>query len=75
MGDETTYTGDDTRVSSPVTREWAHDIGETVQAVLDAGLTRTRLEEHTERQWQWLDSMVQDADGRWSFLTAASDCP
>ena len=63
--DETTYTGDDTRVTAPVTHEWAHGIGETVQAVLDAGLTLTRLEEHTELEWQFLDWMVQNADRRW----------
>ncbi|MFA9446852.1 class I SAM-dependent methyltransferase [Egicoccus sp. AB-alg6-2] len=64
---EVTYTGDDARLESPVAREWAHGLAETVQAVLDAGLTLTRLEEHTELEWQFLDGMVPTGDGRWAL--------
>ncbi|MBS3941117.1 MAG: class I SAM-dependent methyltransferase [Actinobacteria bacterium] len=64
---EVSYTDGDGRIASPVTREWAHGLAETVQAVLDAGLTLTRLEEHTELEWQFLDWMVQTSDGRWAL--------
>ncbi|HSK23327.1 MAG TPA: class I SAM-dependent methyltransferase [Egicoccus sp.] len=62
---EMSYTGGDEPIASPVTREWAHGLAETVQAVLDAGLVLTRLEEHTELEWQFLDWMVRTDEGRW----------
>lgn len=64
---ETTYTGDNTPLASPIAREWAHGLGETVQAVLDAGLTLTRLTEHTELEWPFLASMVRNDAGRWEL--------
>jgi hypothetical protein len=45
-----------------VTYEWNHGLGEIVQAVLDVGLTLTRLEEHTEVEWPALPGMVEDPD-------------
>lgn len=64
---DVSYTGDETKVDSPVAREWAHGLGETAQAVLDAGLTLTRLEEHTELEWQFLPWMVPTESGRWAL--------
>lgn len=62
---DATYTDGDQHLASPVAREWAHGLGETVQAVLDAGLVLTRLVEHTELEWQFLPQMVRNDAGRW----------
>jgi SAM-dependent methyltransferase len=48
----TSYTGDEP-LSQPVTYEWNHGLAEVVQAVLDAGLTLTRLAEHRELEWRF----------------------
>jgi hypothetical protein len=45
-----TYT-DGPDIAEPVSYEWNHGLGEIVQAVLDAGLTLTRLVEHDEIDW------------------------
>jgi SAM-dependent methyltransferase len=63
----TTYTGSDDLLAHPVTYEWNHGLGETVQAVLDAGLTLTRLEEHTEVEWASLPGLVPTSDGRYAL--------
>jgi SAM-dependent methyltransferase len=65
--DDTTYTGDDATLSAPVTREWAHGLAETVQALLDAGLQLTRIEEHTELEWAFFDWMVPTDGGRYAL--------
>jgi SAM-dependent methyltransferase len=62
---ETTYTGDAQRVAQPVTYEWNHGLGETVQALLDAGMTLTRLADHDFCEWQAMPEMVLADDGRW----------
>jgi SAM-dependent methyltransferase len=58
-----TYT-DGPRVGSPGQFEWNHGIGETVQAVIDAGLRITALREHTELEWRGLRQMVEGPDGK-----------
>ena len=53
------YTGSQQPLEQPVTYEWNHGLGEVVQAVLDAGLRLTRLEEHRELEWPfftWMES-------------------
>ena len=55
-----TYTGDEVRLAATVTYEWNHGLGEIVQAVLGAGLTLTRLEEHTSVEWPALRQMFED---------------
>ena len=46
-----TYVETDHVFTHNVTHEWNHGIGETVQAVIDAGLRITALREHTELEW------------------------
>lgn len=58
-----TYT-DGPAIGSPEQFEWNHGIGETVQAVIDAGLRVTALREHTELEWRGLPQMVEGADGK-----------
>jgi SAM-dependent methyltransferase len=62
--DPTTYAGRGT-VTASTTFEWNHGLGEIVQAVLDAGLRLTRLEEHRTVDWQALPWMVPAGNGRW----------
>ena len=59
--DEQTYAGQGT-LEHPVTYEWNHGLGELVQAVLDAGLVLTRLEEHDFVEWPAIAGMVPDAE-------------
>lgn len=64
--DPTTYAGPG-EVTAPVNYEWNHGLGEIVQAVLDAGLRLTRLEEHREVEWPALPWMVPTAGGRYAL--------
>lgn len=59
------YTGSGQELAQPVTYEWNHGLGETVQAVLDAGLRLTRLEEHHELDWPFFDWMTRTEEGRY----------
>ena len=61
--EEVTYTDGDP-IASPEQYEWNHGLGETVQAVIDAGLQVTALREHTELEWQGLSQLVEGADGK-----------
>jgi hypothetical protein len=45
-----------------VTYETNHGLGEIVQALLDVGLTLTRLVEHDFVEWQALPGMVEDRE-------------
>lgn len=61
--EETTYTGDTAKIAHPVTHEWLHPISEVVNAVIDAGLSVTRLNEHERLAWAFAPWMVP-VDGR-----------
>jgi SAM-dependent methyltransferase len=71
---EVTYT-DGPPVSSPGQYEWNHGIGETVQAVIDAGLRITGLREHTELEWRGLPQMVEGADGKFRLPEGVERLP
>lgn len=51
------YTESREPLEYPVTYEWNHGLGEIVQAVIDAGLRLTRLEEHREIEWPFFGWM------------------
>ena len=57
------YTGSEEPISRPVTYEWNHGLAEVVQAVLDAGLRLTRLEEHRESESAFFEWMVPTERG------------
>ena len=57
-----TYSGEG-EVTSPVTHEWNHGLGEIVTAVLDAGLQLTSLAEHDSAPWAPFEGMVMDEAG------------
>jgi SAM-dependent methyltransferase len=69
------YTGSDEVVAQPVTYEWNHGLAEVVQAVLDAGMRLTRLAEHEELEWQFLDWMVPTERGGWVLPDAPERLP
>ncbi len=52
-----TYAGDEL-ISSPLSLEWNHGIGEIVTAVLEAGLTLTGLWEHDSVPWEALPGLM-----------------
>ncbi len=60
-----TYTDGDASGVETVSHEWNHGLGEIVQAVLEAGLTLTRLVEHDFAEWKALDWMEVDDKGHW----------
>jgi SAM-dependent methyltransferase len=72
---EVTYADGDARVSSPVTYEWNHGLGEIVQALLDAGMVLTRLVEHDAVEWQALPWMVRGDDGRFRLPSGGERLP
>ena len=60
-----TYTDGDASHVVATTHEWNHGLGEIVEAVLDAGLTLTRLVEHDFAEWKALSWMDVDGEGHW----------
>ncbi len=62
--DPSTYAGPGT-VAHARTYEWNHGLGETVTALLNAGLVMTSLREHRDLAWQGLPQMTRGDDGRW----------
>jgi SAM-dependent methyltransferase len=62
--DTATYT-DGPPLTSAVSYEWNHGIGDTVMALLQNGLQLQSLKEYPFAASQIMDCMVQDADGQW----------
>ena len=56
--EETSYTGDTTKIAHAVTHEWLHPLSNVVNAVIDAGLTITRLNEHERLAWAFAPWML-----------------
>jgi SAM-dependent methyltransferase len=59
-----TYSGEG-EVTSPVTHEWNHGIGEIITAVLEAGLQLTSFTEHDSVPWSPFEGMVVDEAGEY----------
>jgi hypothetical protein len=72
--DDRTYAGEGV-VAQPVAYEWNHGLGEIVQAVIDAGLRITRLEEHRSVEWPALPGMVEVGDGRYALAERPERLP
>lgn len=45
--------------------EWNHGIGETLTALIEAGLQIERVEEYDSYEWQAIPQMVLCEDGLW----------
>ena len=64
--DPGTYVQTDVAFTHTVTHEWNHGIGETVTALLDAGMALTMLVEHESVHWEALPGqMNRSEDGEW----------
>jgi SAM-dependent methyltransferase len=61
-----TYVATDTNFTATKTHEWSHGLGETVSALLAAGMKLTGLTEHDSVPWQALPHhMSLDERGEW----------
>ena len=61
-----TYVETDAEFSSTVTHEWNHGLGETITAVMEAGMDLTGFVEHDSVPWNALPGrMSPDASGEW----------
>jgi SAM-dependent methyltransferase len=61
-----TYVATDAVLTSTVTHEWNHGLGEIVTALLDAGLRLTGLTEHDSVPWEALPgAMTNIGGGEW----------
>ena len=56
-----TYVETDAVFKTTITHEWNHGLGETVTAVLDAGMEIIGLEEHTTVPWDALPGQLESA--------------
>ena len=57
-----TYVETEVVFEMTITHEWNHGLGETVTAVLDAGMEITGLEEHTTVPWDALPGQLEPAE-------------
>lgn len=62
-------------VTSPLNYGWNHGIGETINALIQAGLRIDRVEEHQECEWQGLEQMVLEEDGLWRLPSSPELLP
>ena len=62
--DVQTYTDGPLLTEAPVSYEWNHGLGETIDALLQAGLHLDFVHEHREMPWQALPWMVPGEDPR-----------
>lgn len=67
LEDEGTYVDTDVAFRHNTTHSWSHGLGETVTALLDAGLTLTRLVEHDSVPWNALpgEMTLDEPSGEW----------
>lgn len=71
-----TYVSTDVVFSHTVTHEWNHGIGETITALLDAGLSVTGLTEHDSAPWPALPGKMERAgNGEWRLIGDPSRLP
>ena len=71
---EASYTGT-ARLTHTRTYQWNHGLGETLTALLDAGLRIRFLREHTQLCYQAWPHMVQDEQGWWTLPKGADRLP
>ena len=69
-----TYTDGPPLTQSPVSYEWNHGLGETIDALLQAGLRLDFVHEHREVYWQALPWMVPGEDPRAWVLPEHVEC-
>lgn len=62
--EETSYAGEG-RIHASTTYSWAHSLGDTVTALIDAGLRIELLHEHKFCDWQGIPHLKLSEDGMW----------
>jgi SAM-dependent methyltransferase len=62
--EEETYAGEGI-LTSPLSYGWNHGLGETLNALIQAGLRIDAVEEYDTLEWQGLAMMVEGDDGYW----------
>lgn len=73
---DTSYVEVDRPLTNTRSYEWNHGIGETVTALLDAGLTITGLAEHDSVPWEALPGqMTLRDDGEWALSERSGVAP
>ncbi|MFC7549583.1 class I SAM-dependent methyltransferase [Plantactinospora sp. GCM10030261] len=70
-----TYTDGPALSTSTTSYEWAHGLGEVVTALVDAGITVTRLRESGTLPWPRWPHMVPTDDGWWRLPDDAPRIP
>lgn len=66
---EGTYVRTDVSFERTVTHSWNHGLGETVTALLDAGMTLTGLVEHDSCPWEALPGRMERLEnGEWRLI-------
>ncbi len=68
--DEGSYAEPEAEVSHRVTYEWAHSLGDVVNALISAGLQIQFLHEFPRACYRMFPSMEEDGDGWWCLTTA-----
>ena len=71
--DAQTYTDGPLLTEAPVSYEWNHGLGETIDALLQAGLRLDFVHEHREVPWQALPWLVPGDDPRTYVLPEGRD--
>ncbi len=56
--------GDTSHITANATAEWSHGLGETVTALIDAGMRIDRVDEQFEIDWKAFEAMVATEGGR-----------
>ncbi|MDH0143307.1 class I SAM-dependent methyltransferase [Aquipseudomonas alcaligenes] len=74
--DEHTYVETDQLLSTSITHEWNHGLGEIITALLRHGMQLSALEEHDSIPWEALPGqMALGADGEWRLRSGRERVP
>jgi hypothetical protein len=67
LDDNRDYADETARLQNSRTSQWVHPLGETVTALIDAGLRLDWLHEHGGVPWRMFRCLIRDAAGlyRW----------
>lgn len=60
-----TYVATDAVFENNTSAEWNHGLGETITALLEAGMTLTGLAEHDSVPWEAMPGQMQETGGEW----------
>ena len=72
---DTTYTGEDKKLTNTRTHEFSHGIGEIITSLLDSGLTLTHFKEHDSLAWALWGVMKEGPDRMYRLPVGHSNLP